>query len=195
MSLRTPLLISLFGLIAALCWSAGATSADAQVTVQGQVQVQGPYVAPAPPPPAYGTSYPTAYPAQTRQLRYVESTESIYGLWVTGLIVFPVSYVLTGTMATALSYNDDYATYSWIPLVGPWLMLGEANGDAETGAAIAGGVAQLAGLTMFVLGLTLRRTVRVAVYALGDGEHAPELALNPLPLAAGGGLSATLTHF
>ncbi len=189
--------------------------AEAQsVVVQGQVQYQ-PYGQPQgvpAPPPGYGASgqvYVQPAPAPTyaptyaapvyappqRQVRYVEEETSIKGLWIPGIIIFGVSYVLTGVMSSSLSFDDDYASWSWVPLVGPWVALTYADTDDESLGSVIGGIAQVAGLTMFVLGLSLTRTVRVARYALGDDERAPELAFDALPAPGGGQLGLTLSHF
>ena len=53
-----------------------------------------------------------------------------------------------------------------------------------------------AGLTMFILGLSLQRTVRVAVYALDEhDERSPTLAFEALPTVGGAQLGVTLSHF
>jgi hypothetical protein len=157
--------------LAAPAWARAQT-----VTVQGQVQDQ-PHAQPAygqPPPgfgqaaygqPAYGQpgygapTYAPTYVQPRPQVTYVDRERSMNGLWIPGLVLFGVSWGLTGSLA-ALSWDTDYVSYGWIPVVGPWLMLAEASNDDETTGAILGGVAQLAGLTMFVLGLTLRETDR-----------------------------------
>jgi hypothetical protein len=197
---------------------ASPSPSEAQtVTVQGQVQYQ-PYTQQPygqgygqPPPgygqpygqpytqPTYGTPYaPTyapAYAPPPRQLTYVDRETSMKGLWIPGLVIFGASWVLTGSLSV-LGADTDYQAYGWIPLVGPWMMLGEATNDDETAGALVGGIAQVAGLTMFVLGLTLRQTVRVAVYALdGRDPRGPELALDVLPTPGGGRLGLTLSHF
>ena len=189
--------------------------AEAQsVVVQGQVQYQpygNPQGVPAPPPgygvqgqvyvqpaptyaqPTYAPTY-AAVPPQ-RQIRYVEEQTSIKGLWIPGIIIFGVSYVLTGVMSSSLSFDSDYTSWSWVPLIGPWVALGYAANDDESVGSIIGGIAQAAGLTMFILGISLTRTVRVARYALGEDETAPELAFDLLPTPGGAQLGLTLTHF
>lgn len=192
----------------ALAMMAAPSSSEAQsVVVQGQVQVQPygqPQGAPAV-PPGYGTASGQVYvqPAQAptyqaapaqRQLRYVERQGSVTALWIPGIIVFGGAYVLTFTLSGLYSFDTDYQTWSYVPLVGPWVALGYANNDEEMTGAIIGGIAQAAGLAMFVLGLSLRRTVRVATYVLGDDSNAPELAFDLRPAAGGGQLGITLTH-
>lgn len=203
---------------AVIAWSPVVARAQT-VTVQGQVQVQ-PYGQPqgyAQPPPGYTYAQPTyaqptygqptyaqptygqpayapTYPAPVRRVHYEERETSIKGLWIPGAILFGASWALTGSISS-ISTNIDYATYGWIPLVGPWLMLGVATSDDEVAGALVGGVTQLAGITMFVLGLALHETVRVAVYSLGDDPRAPRLALDVRPAVAGGMVGVTLTHF
>ncbi|MCZ7680243.1 MAG: hypothetical protein M5U28_16340 [Sandaracinaceae bacterium] len=202
-------------------WVSSPTGAEAQaVTVQGQVEVQ-PYGQPPPATasrlgygygqpqygqpqygqpqygqPQYAPTYAPTYQPQVRQVRYVEQQTSIKGLWIPGVILLGLSYVLTGTLASNFSLDAEYVGYSWIPLVGPWLMLGAADGDDQFAGALVGGIAQAAGLTMFVLGLVLRQSVRVAVYSLDrHDERSPELALDVRPAPAGGMVGLTLSHF
>lgn len=154
-------------------------------------------------PPTYGQPYgqpqypgyaPT-YAAPTRRVRYEQRETSIKGLWIPGIIVFGVSYALTSSVAT-LSADTEYVDYSFIPLVGPWLMVGTANNDDEVAGAIVSGLAQTAGVLMFALGLVLRQTVRVAVYSLDErDERAPRLALEVAPAPAGGIAGLSLSHF
>lgn len=214
---------SLWAIVVGMIAMSAPSAAEAQtVTVQGQVQYGQPPPGYGQPPPGYGQPYynqpqygqpqygqpqygqpqygqpqyaPT-YQPQVRQVRYVEQEQSIKGLWIPGIIVFGVSWVLTGTMATSLSYDTAYIDYSWIPLVGPWLMLSEAGNDDELAGALISGIAQLAGVTMFVLGLALRQSVRVAVYSLDrHDERAPQLALELAPAPAGGMVGLALSHF
>lgn len=196
---------------------------EAQVTVQpgqvqGQVYVQPqqPYQQPygypqQQPPPGYGQPYaqPQPYyqpqPVAPAQPRYVERSESIPGLLVSGVIILPVSWVLTWTVATATldgtGRDIDYWLWSWVPLVGPWFMLGQGDdggrglNEAEVGGALLAGIAQATGLILIILGAAIRRTVRVATYALGDDERAPELSFSAAPVDGGGVLGLTLTHF
>lgn len=197
---------SLFALTALL---AAAAPARAQtVTVQGEVQVD-PYGQPQgtpTPPPGYGQpqpyvaqpyAYVPTYQPPPRQVRYVERETTIKGLWIPGIIIFGVSYGLTAAFGQ-LGSEADYRTWTAIPLIGPWVALGvcqSCDEDMVTGALV-GGIAQAAGLTMFILGLSLRRTVRVATYALDeDDARSPQLAFDALPAPGGGQLGLTLTHF
>jgi len=195
-----------------LCFGAASVAHAQGVVVQGQVQVQTQpqgqvnvppgygasgrvVVQPTQPAPTYAPTYQVYQPRQ-RQLRYEEVETSIKGLWIPGIIIFGVSYVLTGTMGSTLSFNPSYNDWSWVPLIGPWVALGYANNDDETTGALIGGIAQAAGLTMFILGLAIHRTVRVARYVFNEGDdRSPELAFDVLPAAGGGQLGLTLSHF
>jgi len=210
------------GVLGAVALILAPMAAEAQtVTVQGQVQYQPYPQGYGQPPPGYGQPQPYAQPqygqpyaqpqypyaqqyqpygptyqAQPRRVTYVERETSVKGLWIPGVIVFGVSWILTGTFASALSWDADYASWGWIPLAGPWMMLGVAGSDDEVAGALIGGITQLAGVTMFILGLTLRQTVRVAQYSLDErDERAPQLAFDVLPAPAGGMVGLTLNHF
>ena len=167
----------------------GTAQAPPGYGVQGQVYVQ-------PAQPQYGPQYAPQYVQQQPQVRYVEQTSSIKGLWIPGIIIFGVSWALTGVMGSSLSFDSDYQTWSWVPLVGPWVALSYANNDTEATGSLIGGIAQAAGLAMFILGISIQRTVRVATYAFGrEDDQAPELAFDVLPAAGGGQLGLTLSHF
>ena len=171
-----------------------------QAQVQGQVQVgvQPPpgyeYARPAPAQPQYG--YAPSYPVRQPQLRYEQREQSIKGLWIPGIIIFAASYGLTAAFGGALSFNDDYLIWTSIPLIGPWVALGYAGSDGETAGAVLGGVTQAAGALMFVLGLSLTRTVRVPVYAFDRFDpQSPRLGLDVIPAPGGFALGASLAHF
>ena len=106
-----------------------------------------------------------------------------------------MSYGLSASFGQ-LGWNGSYRDWMWAPVIGPWVAMGFANNEDEVIGSVLGGMLQAAGLTMFILGLTLQRTVRVAVYALDEAdEQGPELSLDLLPAPGGGMLGATLTHF
>ncbi len=131
-------------------------------------------------------------------------------LWVPGVIMLPLSWVLTWTAAattqddsclgTGVCRDIDYFLYSWIPIAGPWFMLGQddtrpLNGDEIAGALLAG-IAQVGSLALIVLGLVIRQRVRQPVFVLGPSERSPALSFNALPTEGmGGQLGVQLTHF
>lgn len=209
--------------IAALAGLAlGLTSvARAQtVTVQGQADEYGQPQGPAQPPPGYGQQQPyqqqqpypqqqpyqqpyaqqpyqqapTYAPAQ-RQVRYEDRQTSVKALWIPGIIVVGVAWGLTSTFG-AFSSDVDFNTWCLVPLIGPWVALTFANDEDETVGAVVGGIAQVAGLAMFVLGLTLNRTVSVPVYSFDrDDERSPQLAVDLRPAPGGGQVGLALSHF
>jgi len=191
-----------------------ARAQTVSVQAQGQADPYGQPQGYAQPPPGYGQQQP--YPQQQppyqqppyqqqpyaptyappqRQIHYENVQTSIKALWIPGVIVFGVGWVLTGTFG-GFSMNSDYNTWTWIPLIGPWVALTYANNSDETAGAVVGGIAQIAGLAMFVLGMTLTRTVRVARYSLNEGDpRSPELALDVLPAPGGAQIGLALSHF
>ncbi|MFK7992261.1 MAG: hypothetical protein AB8I08_39945 [Sandaracinaceae bacterium] len=204
------------GLLAAAtigaCIAMSGTAHAQTVTVQGQVQVGGQGY--GQPPAGYGQAsgtvyvqpqypqqqaqpqpyYQPQYQAPQRQVRYEERTSSIPGLWIPGIIMFGVSYGLGGL--SGLLSNGDYSDWMWVPVIGPWVALTYSDFEDEVVGAIVGGVVQAAGLGMFILGIALQRTYRVAVYALDEGDpESPELAFDLLPAPGGGQLGLSLTHF
>ena len=168
-----------------------------------QAQVDGePTSAPVTPPgysvaeapgPGQGVPYAAVtVPAPGPRVELREHTESIRGLWIPGLIGLPLSWLLTWSVAATSMRLDGHAIeFSYIPIVGPWLMLGEPlNGDEAY--YITAGVFQGASALALVLGLAIRRTVREQVWvagALSDLRVDFELA----PVAGGGAGSATVT--
>lgn len=223
--------LSCIAVIAAALGGVGlaeAQTVEAQVGGQGEATV----TIGQPPPPDQGTVYVAppgygqpAYPQQQQvyvqpqyqqpmyqqvqpaQPRYEDREDDIPALWITGVVLFPVSYLFTAIAATSTQdcvfgstcRDGDYLLFSWIPLVGPWFMLAqndtrELNAEEITGAFF-GGLAQVTGLTLIILGFALRRTVRVATYALDRSERSPQLAFNVIGGPTQASVGLTLTHF
>lgn len=162
--------------------------------VQGQV-----YIQPAAPvvyrPPYQPTYTQPVYTQPTRQIVYEEQTTNIKALWIPGMLMLGVGYGLTAGLGAPFGSTQTYRDWSLVPIIGPWVNVGNATHDGERIGAIIGGAVQTLGIGMFILGLSLQRTVRVARYALGGGERAPSLAFDVLPAAGGGQLGLTLSHF
>ncbi len=181
--------------------SAAALVLVATLALAAEARAQ---TAPAP-PPAYGvTTYsqpgsatvivaPQPAPAMPApRLVSEERSASIRGLWLPGLIVLPVAWISTWSTATS-ELEGDGATYSWIPVVGPWLMLTTDLGGSEA-LAVVSGIAQGAAAIMLVLGLSLRRTWTETYYVVDPpGGGAPiRLSWSASPIREGGVGSATL---
>lgn len=82
-------------------------------------------------------------------------------LWISGLTVLVSSWALTGAATSTLVYlaaaRDESIVESWIPVVGPWIMLADSagfDGLQLAGTAISG-ILQLAGLVSLITGLVL----------------------------------------
>ena len=185
--------------------SAGGTAREAvqmitaqgQVAVQGQGQVQGQVVQPQGGGGAYVVQQPGQYATyqgqQQPQVQY-ESQPNL-GLFWAGLPVFLVPWILTFSITFALDGGTtDATTWGFIPLIGPWVLLDYPEDDFTFTMLIVSGLLQLAGVTLMVLGLATTREVAVRA-ELGDGPRAPVLTFTPMfgTDFAGGGL--TLTHF
>jgi hypothetical protein len=82
-------------------------------------------------------------------------------LWVTGLSVFAATYALTGIATTTLVMVADARTVtigeSWIPLVGPWIMLGDSRGfdTSQLALTAVSAVLQTLGCAALIVGLVL----------------------------------------
>ncbi|MBW2458797.1 MAG: hypothetical protein JRI68_30135 [Deltaproteobacteria bacterium] len=132
----------------------------------------------AAPPPGYGHgSPPPGQPTATRT-----ETHGILGLVIAGPILFGVAWLSTIAVVAAVSSEADRGEaigYAAIPIFGPWVMMGsDLKTEAYTGALVASGVAQTAGVTMFVLGMAIRTEEVVPVYGDRDGLS---LAIAPSP--------------
>lgn len=196
MTRHTVALASLI-VVQVLASRASAQAADDSIAAD-------PATDPAPAGPAVSVEQVAVEPMTVRpppnaepQLTYVEESQSVPALWIPGVVLLPVSWIATWATATALidpawdGQQWEYYAYLWIPVVGPWLALGPANQDSEYAGAIVGGVTQLAGLTLIILGVTLRQTARVSVYA-DEREGGVTLALTAGPAPGGGMLGLDL---
>jgi hypothetical protein len=141
--------------------------------------------------PGQGVPYATVTtPVAGTRVEIREHEESIRGLWIPGLVGLPLSWILTWSVATATTRLDgDAIEFSYIPLIGPWLMLGQPL-NGEEGYYIAAGVFQGASALALILGLSIRRTVRQQVIVAGDLDV--DFDFGPLP---GGGAAAATIRF
>lgn len=111
-------------------------------------------------------------------------------LWITGVAVFVPTYVLTGIAATTLVTVSESRSAtiaeSWIPIVGPWIMLGDSAGFDTlqlAGTAISG-VLQAFALASFIAGIVL-------VNDAPADPNSARVSLLPGARGADGGLSLT----
>lgn len=156
----------------------------------GSAVAQGPTSAPITPPgydigqgvPVVASSAPVAGP----RIELREHDESLRSVWIPGLIGLPLAWILTWLPATASSSPEGDATeFSWIPLVGPFLMLGQPLNGGEAYYASAGAF-QIASALALIIGLSVRRTVREQVWVAGGVE---------LDVGVGLGGGAAAIHF
>jgi hypothetical protein len=91
-------------------------------------------------------------------------------LWATGLAIVGAGWLGTGVVTSILCRDTDPAPCqphviptSWLPIVGPWIILPTANGPAQRAILTAVGVLEIGGLAMLILGLVLKERVDVPV--------------------------------
>jgi hypothetical protein len=178
--------------------TAGAAGGTATVTATGDTgaapsaQTQVPTAPPGyggqpqpgqPMQQGYGQTYqaaPAQPPPPTRTVMRVRK-----GLLIPGAIVFGVTYGIAVVSAIEVEYG-----WLAIPFVGPFILMDEVDPDADgAGYAYAGlalwGLAQAAGFTMAILGITLKQEVEVRA-DLGNGR---DIALVPFTPPGGGGVA------
>jgi hypothetical protein len=125
-------------------------------------------------------------PMQARQVE-VQHSSSIRALWLPGLIALPVTWVSTWLPAST-TLNEDAATYAWIPVIGPWLMLTQDVLGNEA-AVIVSGVVQGVATICLVLGLSLRRTWTEIEYVVEPVRGVEARISFDVRGVAGGGLA------
>ncbi len=113
-------------------------------------------------PPGYSLTVPSApqpVPVGTTVVAPqagAPEMQTIRELWIPGLVGLPVSYVVTWVVGSVtLPTGSSAAELAYIPVLGPWLVLGEDhNGGAEFYATM--GIVQGVSLVCLVLGLAIR---------------------------------------
>ncbi|MCA9575376.1 MAG: hypothetical protein R3B40_21710 [Polyangiales bacterium] len=110
-------------------------------------------------------------------------TVSRKGLWIPGLAIFAASYFVTaGVGSLVQAVRDDTSNgLAWVPVVGGYLIADHPEGRR---AAVFSILAQSAGLTMMIAGLSIRR--RQLVYYTDSGRG---LVFGAAPLRGGAMLS------
>lgn len=166
--------------------------AEGYVTVQRSVQVQaggvwrenlamvqvqagqpmpqpGPTAQPGPVAQPINNGYQPTY-QPTRQVE----TSPRWGLFIAGTAIFAGLWLTTGVIDVSLEGEG----LGFIPIAGPFILLEEFDdGDFVFTILVIDGIAQIAGLTMAVLGLILQN--EEVVMALGDDADAPVLTVVP----------------
>ncbi len=123
-------------------------------------------------------------------------TRARIGLVISGAVLFGVSWVvhaaivspLAGILDEEVGVWDDFRYLGAIPLAGPWIQMAvKPTGAGEDGWVpylIVDGILQVAGLTMLILGLTLRKEVG------GYADAEPSFQVGPMLGEGAAGLSA-----
>lgn len=154
--------------------------------------------------PTYEASYSTSFPPRDRRGRMLVGTrhemQNDRGLWGAGLGLFLGGWVLdiVGTaLANAISTDrtdaaeQDAQAWSILPLAGPVIQLGiQAPHPA---IPITSGLMQIAGLVMFITGMTSEHDAEVPIYAWGDPHDARTARLGLEIAPTQGGAMGTLT--
>lgn len=115
--------------------------------------------------------------------RPVERTRT--GLIVGGAVTFGCLYFISALVAAgnadANSGSSNPAAALWVPGIGPFIQMTKTDSSTANVFLAIDGVAQSAGLAMFIVGLTVPRTVLVRNDLLGKS---PKLQLQAVPLVA-----------
>jgi hypothetical protein len=126
----------------------------------------------------------------------------ILGLWLPGLIVEALTWMTTigvSAVVSDASVRGEAVGYSCIPVLGPFIMLGNPGGlDTRDyqGALVASGIVQIASTTLFVVGLVVKHPVEVTALSFGDPANPSRVTLQPTLVAGRGwGLALSLTRF
>lgn len=178
--------------------AAPAAAQDAPLVVPSPAYTASPYASSA------TASYGTSFPPRDRRGRPLVGTrhemQNDRGLWGAGLGLFLGGWVLdlAGTaLANAMSHDrtdaaeQDAQAWSILPLAGPVIQLGiEAPHPA---IPITSGLMQIAGLVMFITGMTSNHDAEVPIYAWGDPRDARTARLGLDLAPTQGGAVATLT--
>ncbi len=156
-----------------------------------QVTVQQP----APAGQTTTTAAPYAPPPQGQEM-YAEKSTSHYPnktLLSTGIGLFVLSYAPTAIAGAVSSRDEDRNLF--IPVVGPWMDLGERNApggrseDVAKGMIITSGIVQGAGVLLAVGSLVIPETTSTTEKSQ-VAQNKPEVKVLPVSFGAGAGLGA-----
>jgi hypothetical protein len=162
----------------------------------------------AAPSPTYGTTLYEAprYVATGRGrerailgMRHEQQNDR--GLWGAGLGIFLAGWaadIALTALGNAISSDrtpaneEDALAWSVLPFVGPIVQLG--IGAPHPAIPVLGGVMQITGLVLFVMGMTNTHDAEVPIYAFGDPSDArtARLGMSLSPTAGGAFASFTL---
>src|SRR5690606_21523242 len=109
------------------------------------------------------------------------------GLIIAGPIAFGFAYLTGISVTAALDADADLIGFAAVPVFGPWIMLADERTVDYSGALAVNGLVQAAGVTMFIVGLTVKREHVVPIHQSQDGARS--VGLNPVQLPGGMALS------
>ncbi len=116
---------------------------------------------------------------------YVLGSEPRGGLWITGLGVFGGAYLISALAGgTAASEGQEEAAPLLIPVVGPWVTVRTTDADSGLRSALViDGIAQLAGVALFISGMAAQRDVFVRADTVARHEAVkpsmPKVGIGP----------------
>lgn len=126
---------------------------------------------PYPPQPYPPQPYPQPLPppAPKELVAEYEVNEPIYALVAVGAVTFSAAYLIP-LIAAGASGFDNHSEWLGLPLLGPFITMGERSWNDDNGAPGVGltlaGLFQLGGVAMFTVGLAVRRTYVEREYAV-----------------------------
>jgi hypothetical protein len=110
-----------------------------------------------------------ATPPARRLPLYTTERRLMPELYLGGPVLFAATYAATVAVTADVAVKPDAGratAYAAIPLVGPWVLLGSNLPVASYSAGlVVSGIAQAGGLAVTIVGLTVRRDVRIPLIA------------------------------
>lgn len=143
----------------ATCLAALATASPASAQTQSASQTLPGGRAPA----STSAAPPAPLSPEAQQLEKAAPSTGRPVVWI-GATIFSLSYIATALVATT-SYTSDSADTTphgalWIPVVGPFIVMGKSSGAGHEFLLALSGAAQIAGLTLFVYGQTTPKSAQ-----------------------------------
>jgi len=172
------------------------TGAQAPVTTPPPSTPSGAEV--VPPPPSYGGTAVTVQPTRqqlrarrraARRARARDGYSPTWALLIPGLAAFFAPYIsgVLAAMAVLSSGSSSEAEWLFAPVVGPFVLAGEATFEEDIALFAIMGVAEAVGLGLIIAGLAINR------YGGGDEDARDDVSVVPLlgPGLAGVGVTGS----
>lgn len=159
------------------------TGARAPVTTPAPRAPTGTEV--VPPPPSYGGPAATVQPAPLdrraarRRARSRGGYSPTWALLVPGLAAFFAPYIsgVLAALAVLSSSSGSQAEWLFAPVIGPFVLAGEARSEDDIALFAVMGIAEAVGLGLIIAGLALNRR---------GGDDEPERDVSVVPLLGPG---------